>query len=246
MKPLRPASLVVQGLFGAFLTWLYVGDVVRFVRLQSAEVATVGDAPSLVLALLGSVVALGLLGTLGVTVTSRKPAAWRPRSLALVVGLGLLFLDFSFLSARRSPQSAEERLLAAVQALTQGANAEASPQSVPRDPALLRSFLDGLGPVPLFQQGERVAPWKVEVRERCTGPALEPGASPPGTLIYCVSGDRHRAWVTLVGTALGQTFGAPAIVAAEGGWLGEVFAAPEPAEEAAPPVWGSPTPEGEP
>ncbi len=246
VKPLRPGAIVVQALFAAFLLWLYVGDLIRFFRAQAAPVTMLNELPSLGLSLVGTVVALAFTGTLVLVAARRQPRAWRPRDFSIAAALFLVFIDFVILSAKRSPISAESRLLMAIQSVADDATRAAAIESVPRDPNLLRSFLEGVGAVPLFVEGERVPEWKLELRERCTGPALEPGSATPGTLIYCVAGDRKRAWVTLVGTTLGQSFGAPAIVSTEGDWVGEVVAAAPPEEPAGPPVWGPPTPEEQP
>jgi hypothetical protein len=245
-RPLRFGLLVTQALLACFLLWLYPGDVVRYVRAQGAAVAVMTEVPSLPLALLGSLVALGFTATLLLVALRKQDGAWRPRRLLLASALFLLFLDFAVLSFRRSAISAERRLLLAVTTLTDEADANAAVESVLREPQLLQSFLGDVGPVPLFVEGQQVPAWKVEVRERCSGPALEPGAATPGTLIYCIAADRQRAWVTLVGAALGQTFGPPAIVSAEGDWVGVVRALEPPAERDGPPVWGEPTPDEEP
>jgi hypothetical protein len=119
-----------------------------------------------------------------------------------------------------------------------------------RDPGALQQLVAQLGSeVPFFVKGERVPAWKVEVRERCPGPASDAGSASVGTLIYCVSTDRALAWVTVVGTPFGQVFGERAVISTEGLWVGEVHLAPEqPPEEADPrpdpqdpPVWGVPT-----
>jgi hypothetical protein len=102
--------------------------------------------------------------------------------------------------------------------------------------------------VPYFVHGERVPEWKLELRERCAGPAVEAGEAQVGTIIYCVSVDRKQAWVTLVGAPLGQVFGPRGIVSTEPAWVGQVHVtAPEPPPErdepTEQPVWGAPTPD---
>lgn len=246
MKSLRPAALFVQGLLSVFVLWLYPGDLVRYLRAQGAPVAMMAEMPSLTLSLLGTLVALGFTAALILVALKKQSASWRPRVMLLAASMFLLFIDFTVLASRRSAITAESRMLLTITTLCDEAERNAAVESVVRDPQLLQSFVANLGAVPLFVEGQRVAGWKVEVRERCAGPALEPGSSSPGTLIYCVSSDRHHAWVTLVGTSLGQTFGAPAVVSTEGDWLGEVSALEPPAEEPGPPVWGEPTPGDEP
>ena len=246
MKSLRPGALFAQGLLSVFLWWLYPGDLVRFIRAQGAPVSMMAEMPSLTLSLLGTLVALGFTAALVLVASKKRSARWRPRVMLLAAAMFLLFIDFTVLASRRSALTAESRMLQAITALCDEAERNAAVESVVREPHLLQSFRANVGPVPLFVEGQRVAGWTVEVRERCAGPALEPGRSSPGTLISGLASDRHRAGVTLVGTSLGQTFGPPAVVSTEGDWVGEVSALEPPDEEPGRPVWGAPTPGDEP
>ena len=238
-------SAVVRGLLLLFFGWLYGGDVARWIEAQSAEVTALNELPRLWLGLLGCVVALG--GAVVMVMARQKPPAWQPLRLLSVALVSLLFLDFVVLNSRRSPLTADEQSVLAVQSVAESANREAATEAVPRDPTLLNSFLEGMGSVPYFVNGERVPAWKIELRERCAGPATDPGAAAVGTMIYCVASDRKQAWVTLVGAPLGQVFGKRAIVSTQEAWVGEVHVAPP---EAAPqeeptdqPVWDAPTPD---
>ena len=250
MKPLSVGPIAGRAVLLAFFGWLYGGDLARWAQAQSAEVAALAELPKLWLSLLGVLITAGGAVGLVMAVATRKPADWPPLRLLTIGALGVLFFDFVVLSSRRSPISPEDRMQLAIHSLADGAGGEAGTEAVPRDPALLGAFLDGLGPVPFFAQGERVPGWRLELRERCAGPATEPGQAPVGTLIYCVAIDRKQAWVTLVGTPLGQVFGPRAIVSAKEDWVGEVHvAAPEPAPGAATPgesVWDQPTPDDAP
>lgn len=238
---MKPAGAVMRGGLLLFLGWLYGGDVVRWGQAQAAEVAALADLPRLWLGLLGTGVALG--GAVVLVMARGRPPAWRPLRLLSVAVIALLFLDFVVLNSRRSPLSSQARSQMVVQLYADAVARESGMEAVPRDPALLHAPLAGLGPVPFFARGEPVSAWKVELRERCAGPAADPGQAAPGTLIYCVSVDRKQAWVTLVGTAQGQVFGPRAVVSTGEGWVGEVnVTVPEAPEPAGPPVWESPTP----
>ncbi len=241
---MKPAGVIARVFLLLFLAWLYGGDVLRWGQAQTAEVTALAELPRLWLGLLGSAVALG--GAVVLVMARRKPSSWKPLRLLSIAALGLLFLDFVVLNSRRSPLSSEEQTLLAVQSFAEQVNRASAAEAVPRDPVLLASFLESLGSVPFFVGGERVTAWKVELRERCAGPAVDPGQAAVGTLIYCVASDRQQAWVTLVGTPLGQVFGARGMVAKENGWVGEVHVAPpEPEaqdENFDEPVWGGPTP----
>ena len=247
MAPLRAGSIVVRLVLLGFLGWLYGGDLARWVQAQSAEVAALSELPKLWLSAGGVAVTVCGAVVLAMAVATKKPSGWRPLRLLTIAAVSLLFFDFVVLSSRRSPISSEDRMLLAIHSLADGATAGAASEAVPRDPAMLAAFLDGLGPLPFFVKGERVAPWKVELRERCAGPATDPGQLPVGTLIYCVAVDRKQAWITLVGTAYGQVFGPRAIVSVKEGWVGEVHVpAPEPTASPDSPgesVWEQPTPD---
>ena len=245
-SPRKPtlAGLAARVWVLLFLGWLYGGDLLRWIQAQSAEVAALSELPRLWLCLLGCAVTIG--AAIVLVMARGKPAVLR---LFTIATLSLLFLDFVVLNSRRSPLTPDDQTVLAVQFVAESANREAGTGIVPRDPHLLDSFLEGLGSVPYFVKGERAPGWKVELRERCAGPATEAGEASVGTLIYCVSLDQKHAWVTLVGTPQGKVFGPRAIVSTQAAWVGEVHvSAPELAPEPEPdladrPVWGSPTPD---
>ena len=243
MKRAKILGIVARASLLAFLGWLYGGDVWRWVQAQSAEVTALAELPRLWLGLLGCAVTLG--GAAVLVMSGQKPAHWKPSRLFTIAALSLLFLDFVVLNSRRSPLSSEEQTLLAVQSFAEQASRASAVEAVPRDPALLISFLEGLGTVPFFVDGDRVSSWKLEMRERCAGPAVDPGQAAVGTVIYCVASNRQHAWVTLVGLPIGQVFGARGMVATKDGWVGEVHVAqPESELEGEPsehPVWGGPT-----
>lgn len=240
---MKPAGVIARVGLLLFLAWLYGGDVVRWGQAQTAEVTALAELPRLWLGLLGCAVAMG--GAVVLVMARMQAPAWQPVRALTIAALALLFLDFVVLNSRRSPLSSEEQTLLAVQSFAEQASRASAVEAVPRDPALLTSFLEGLGTVPFFVKGEQVSAWKLELRERCAGPAVEPGQAAVGTVVYCVASDRQRAWVTLVGTPLGRVFGTKGMVATRDGWVGEVHVArPEPEVEGEPadqPVWGGPT-----
>ncbi len=240
---MKPAGVVLRVVLLLFLAWLYGGDVVRWGQAQTAEVTALAELPRLWLGLLGCAVAIG--GAVVVVRARRRGPSWRPLRMLSIAALGLLFLDFVVLNSRRSPLSSEEQTLLAVQSFAEQASRASAVEAVLRDPALLTSFLEGLGTVPFFVDGERVSAWKLEMRERCAGPAVDPGQAAVGTVIYCVASNRQHAWVTLVGLPIGQVFGARGMVATKDGWVGEVHVPqPDPEPEGEPseqPVWGGPT-----
>jgi hypothetical protein len=241
----KARAIVGHALFVAFLGWLYGGDLVRFVQAQRSPVSALPVVPSIGLALLGLVATIALAVTVVLSVVQQRPASWRGRRLALLGAATLVLVDLGLIASRRTPIAVEESLALAVQGFAEAASEASAPEVVARDPQLLEGLLT-TSPVPLFVGGERVPRWRLEVRERCAGPATEVGRATPGTLVYCVASDYRRAWVTLVATAGAQPFGEAAIVGADGPWLGDVHGLePEPRDEE-PPVWPSPTPEDAP
>lgn len=227
----------------AFLLWLYVGDLLRLVRAQLASVAVLHALPSLPLSLVGSAVAVAFAVTL--FLAPRKPAGWRPRRLAAIAAVVLVFIDFLVLSPRRTSELPELELVGALGRLTDALTQQATLERVPTDARLFEKALASLGPVPVFEKGERVPAWKLEVHRNCTAPESKPAA--PGTFVFCVAPDATHGWVTLTATAGAATFGEPGVIGVQPPWVGEVTVAeprpPEPPEDA---VWQQPTPDDEP
>jgi hypothetical protein len=251
MTPSKAGQLALRAAMLLFLGWLYGGDLLLWLGARSAEVAAMSELPRVELAGLGVLVVLFGFGVL--SVLQQKPASWRPQRLVSIAVVSLLFFDFVVLSSRKSMLPAEEQAVLAVQALAEGASELSAEEAVLRDPNALQAMADELGAVPYFEAGQRVPGWKVETREGCQGPAGDARSSRAGTFIYCVAGDRKRAWVTLVGTAVGERFGPRVVVSTDPAWVGEVQvkpreAAPPEGVEApeTPPVWDQPTQEDAP
>jgi hypothetical protein len=247
-------SLILRALLLLFMGWLYGGDVIRWVQAQSAEVTALAELPRLWLGLLGTAVTIG--GVVVLVQSRTRPPTWKGLRLLTIAALSVLFLDFVVLNSRRTPLTTNEQAAMAVQFVAESAEQQSGTKVVLRDPNALHEIAAQLGEVPYFVKGERVPSWKVELRERCSGPADDAGSAEVGTLIYCVANDRALAWVTLVGTPFGQVFGPRGVVSTKGVWVGEVHLAPAPPPEEDPdadpdldfggppqdpPVWGGPT-----
>jgi hypothetical protein len=255
---LNARALAMQALLLALLAFFYVGDWVRYARASAADTAWLGALPSLPLAFVGTGVLALSAGLLAYGLAKGRAATWRGYRLGPIFGVVILFFDFAVLSSMRSPMRADERALWAVTALADGASQHASHRAVPDDRTLLASFLEDLGPVPFFVRGHRVPAWTLDMRSGCTGPATDAAGDGAGTLIYCLAPDRKRAWVTLVGLPLGETYGSPAVVSADEPWSQVVAVSEEPVGPPAPSpavpelgtspldVWPAPTPDKEP
>ncbi|MEW5738438.1 MAG: hypothetical protein AB1938_05900 [Myxococcota bacterium] len=250
---LTPAALAMHGALLLLLAWWYGGDLLRYVRATTAEVAMIAQPPSLALSVVGLLVLAGGAALLGLGLARKRDASWRGYRLGPIAGVALLFFDFAVLSSVRSPMTAQDRVVLAVVALADGASQHASHEAVPVEPRLLESLVADVGPVPLFSRGVRLTRWTVDVRRGCAGPAGDAAGKGPGTLIYCVAADFKRAWVTAVGVAEGAEFGPPAVVSVEPPWMQEVSVAeatavpsedpPVPELGAPGDVWQAPTPE---
>lgn len=223
-------STVVTALLSSFGLWLYGGDLIRWTLISRAPFAVAAGYPSLVFGGLGAALALASWGALVLDLVRRRAPSPAHR-FARASMVALLAFDFGVRSTVWSEGTAEDALLAAVHTVAREAAEASTGEMVTSDPTVVHGWLEQLGPVPLFEHGVRVADWKIEVRERCGGPATEPGSALPGTLIYCVSDDRHRAWVSLVAAKEGDRFGPVAVVGAESPWVAEIDAEP-PLEDA--------------
>lgn len=235
---MKRAAVALEGALWAFLLWLYLGDLVVLARVESAPVAALGALPSLPVALLGAALALAGAGLFAWRRVRAGPPRWRVPRLLLAGAVGLLFVDLVVLSSRDVALSADAQLVLAVQGLAGDLTDVAAPEGVPRDPAVLEDALAKLAPPPLYVAGQRLARWQVQLRERCAGPAAELAGAAPGTFVYCVDGERQRAWVSLVALPRGEHFGAAALLGVEAPAVGEVVAPPppEPSDDAAVPV----------
>jgi hypothetical protein len=223
-------TLAVNGAAFALLAWLYGGDISDVLQSQSAEVSAMSQPPSLPFAVV--LLALTLLGG-GLTVLGvqqRRDGTWkgyRVMPIVLVVGL---FVDLFVVSANKTQFSSAARAANAIQQLETRATELSSAAGVSVDAARLQQVLDGLGEPPFLVKGQGVPKWRLEVSSGCSGPRLERGEAAPGTLFYCVSGDRKRAWITAVGLPREVRFGAAALVSSQGQPLVGVVEAAQTAE----------------
>ena len=229
------ASIVA--FFGVTLFAFYAHDAWLWYSVQQAPVSAMLEPPNVVFA----VVATGLM-LVGL-------ARWRKPKLLTALIIAVLATDLIVLSSTRSPLSTEVRAKAALQVMTEGAQALATTKAVPDTAADLEPALPLLGPVPWLVHGERPAQWQLELHFGCSGPLAKADGAPVGTVLYCVAPERRRAWVTLVGLPLGTERGEAGVVSMAPDWVGEVSLAredaepPDPAE--APDVDVEPTPADE-
>ncbi len=116
---------------------------------------------------------------------------------ALVLSIQVFVLPPVYLPP---PVTADLTAAAALETVATRVHARADAEGLPVDEKALRGLLDGLPPPPYRHRSAQVSRWRLVVRRGCTGPVLDPEGAPPGTLFYCVAGDRQRAWISFVGT----------------------------------------------
>jgi hypothetical protein len=224
------ATVAVNGIAFALLAWLYGGDLSDWTRAQSAEVSAMSQLPSLPFAsvLLALALVGGALTAMGVL--QKRDGTWKGYRVMPIVAVVGLFVDLFVVSANKIQLSSAARAANTIQVFESRAAERSTPGGVASDGAELQQVLDALGEPPWLVKGQNVTKWNLELQGGCNGPRLERGAAGAGTLFYCVSADRKRAWITAVGLPREERFGAPAVVSAQGQPLVGVVDAPQPPE----------------
>jgi hypothetical protein len=169
-----------------------------------------------------------------VAALTRRPAAWAGFRVVPIAALMVIFVDFGVLGSRRLVGTPEQMAQLAVVGVAERAETLSTTDGLPDDAGSFLSFAEDLGPPPYFLHGAPVPKWEVQVRGGCLGLTGDAGAVSPGTVIYCLSADRRRAWVSVVGLKAGERIGAPAVVSLEEPYVAEVQAPPEDPPDAGP------------
>ncbi|HEX4621326.1 MAG TPA: hypothetical protein VH208_07140 [Myxococcaceae bacterium] len=207
----------------AALAWLYGGDLIEYRRGSSAPVAAMTDLPNPYLALAACLAGAAALGVAAWGVFRSKPEGFRGYRLLPIVVVVVLFVDLFVLGASRGPNiPALDRFTAAMEHFAGDARQSSRHGAVFADAAKLEASLVALGPPPYLIHGARVPRYILSLREGCQGPVTASSGEALGTVFYCVSSARDRAWVSAVALPAEQRFGAPAIFSWAGtprGWL---------------------------
>jgi hypothetical protein len=204
------ARPIIFSLVVLFELWLTAGNLYIAARLPSAAYAAISGSPPLVQSLLGTLVGLaGLAMVVGLWVRRVEPSRLT-RLLTMAVGV-MLVADLWSASGR--PQTSVESQAMSAMTTISGVAREQSQQGVlPFDARQLAEAFSNVGPAPFFKAGERLT-WVVDVRQGCTGPALDDRGREPGTVIYCLSATRDRAWLAVV--SVDGLFGRPFVLTAD-------------------------------
>lgn len=220
----------------ALLTWLYGGDLYDASRAASAEVSALTAPPSVPFA--GLLVALAFAGG-GLTllgVTKKRDRTWKGYRVMPIVTVVGLFVDVLVISSEKTPFSSSMRAAAAIEQFEHRAAELSSATSVSSDAAALQQLADELGPPPWLHRAQPIPKWTVEVEFACAGPRGDARGAAPGTLFYCVTPDRAKAWLTAVGLPREERFGSAQVVSSGGQPLVGVVQIRAPEEVAEPPV----------
>lgn len=207
------STVIVHAAFLVLLGWFYGGDLLDAARVPGAEVSALTEPPSALFAgavLLFTAIALGIAVGGALRGRGRDFKGYR---LLPVIGVVALFVDVFAISAQKLPMSASDQLGIALEQLRMALEERSSPQAgVVTEEAILREEVARLGSPPLLVRGVRPAAWGLQVRRECDGPVTEAPGVQAGTILYCASADRRRAWLTAVAFPVGQKFGAPALL----------------------------------
>jgi hypothetical protein len=202
------ACLVVLG-------WLYGGDLMDALQARGAEVSAFLEPPRVGWPAGVLVATVGVLGVVAWGLWRGRGEDFKGYRLLPILLVSALFVDLMF-SESQLPMPPTDVAVLSLRHFQQQAQALASEKAVPADPAVLRPLLDELGEPPYLVRGTRVGAWSLQVRENCEGPIAEAPGAQVGTLLYCVSPGRERAWITLVGLEAGARFGVPVVLSVGG------------------------------
>ncbi|HEY3449148.1 MAG TPA: hypothetical protein VGK67_22515 [Myxococcales bacterium] len=163
----------------------------------------------------------------------RLPPDRPPYRVLPVLAVLLLGVEVFAVPQSRLPLPADEVVFAQASLL--------EPEAFAEEDGLFTTSADkvlsGMGPFDapfLGRDGESMGRWRPVVRTGCTGPVTEiPAAMDAGALLYCVSADRTRAWLSFVG--LEGLAGNPRVVQAEEGGATLYWARPPKTSPAGPP-----------
>lgn len=177
-------------------------------RARSAEVSHLLSAPPLWLWIPALVLALAAL-PIALSLAARRGD--RFARVPLLVAVVVVFVELFVTPAVEPPGGAgtSEILVRGAAAMIESQLAD--PERLPQTTEELSAALEQLAAPPYLIRGIRPAAWKLRLQSHCTGPALSADGASAGTLLYCLSPDGKRAWITAVGLA-SATFGRPELL----------------------------------
>jgi hypothetical protein len=125
--------------------------------------------------------------------------ALRPRlSRVPLLVLALIGFADAFILPDVRPPLATFDVALPLQLVGRGIEELAQGEKLPATVEELAPTVAAVGPPSLLVRGVRPTQWALVVRTGCTGAVDSAAGTAPGTMIYCLSADRHRAWLTAV------------------------------------------------
>ena len=205
-------TLIVNAVFFALLLWLYGGDLLDAFRIPSAEVAALTGPPNAVFAGVVLLLAVACLAATLWGALSGKGGEFKGYRLLPIVGVVAIFVDLFLISSEKLPVSSADQLAYGLSEFRSAVQAKSSERTgVLTDEAALREELARLPSPPYMIRGVRPQAYTLQVRYDCDGPVNDAPGAQAGTVIYCVSADRKKAWITAVALPIGEKFGSPTI-----------------------------------
>ena len=217
-----------------FLLFLYVGDVIDFVRARAAEVAAMQQLPNVGFAI--AVLAVSVAVAIVVLLAMRRGAPSDSKAFRLlpIVAVVAIFIDLFVLSVDAPIMSSPEHMKTMLQAFARVAHERSTYEHVASSERDLYDAVKEFGAPPYLVKGEPVEAFAIQRRDNCEGPVAEAPGAAVGTFLYCVSKDKKTAWVTVVGLPYEERFGNPKVVSAGGAPLFAIVT-PQIPEQAEPP-----------
>ncbi len=201
-----------------------LGDTVRlYAEGRSAPVSHLVAVPMLAFWIPAALV-FGASLVVGVMALRGKLLGRLSRMPMLVLAL-IGFVDAFMLPDVRPPLSAFDVSLP-LQVVGQGIEAQAEGGKLPVTVEELLPTVSAVGAPSLLVRGVRPAQWALVVRTDCTAAVDSAPGTAAGTMIYCVSADRRRAWLTAVAPTE-ERFGEASVARVNGSPLVQRIAASE-------------------
>ena len=212
----RRAILVADAITLLFALFWWGGDLVRVTRARHAPVSAMRELPNAPFAI-AALAICGLAALVAIAGLARgRDAAFKGFRLLPIGAVVMLFADLFVVPTDRVPVPSAQQLSIAMQLFAHQASQRIDAGRVPTDEALLSSLASSLGTPPYLLRGRPAPGYRVQVRLGCSGPLHEAPGAEVGTLLYCVSPDEKKAWVSAVGLPAERDFGAPAVFSRAG------------------------------
>lgn len=216
MKLPGKATLATNVIALAFLLFLYVGDLVDYLRAQRAEVSAFGKPPNVLFAALVLAAVTGVLVLLTLKLMQGVEAKNRVFRLLPIVAVVSIFIDLFVLSVDDTLINPADQMSLALQLFGKTASERGTASQVPSTDRDLADIVKEFGAPPYLLRGQPAPAFTIQRRENCEGPVGEAPGAQVGTFLYCVAADKRTAWVTLVALPYEERFGVAKVLSRDG------------------------------